>query len=293
MPLHSDELRLYLAVVEAGSFSAAAEHLGQTVSGVSRAVARLEARLGVTLLARTTRRMEPTEEGRLFLRKAEAIVAALDEAEESLRTQHRRPAGRLRVDAASPFMLHAVVPQVPAFREAYPDILLELTSNDRIIDLVEQRVDVAIRIGPLSDSSLHARTLKPYRLRLLASPDYLARRGRPRSVRALGGHTLLGFTRPDSLNLWPLRHAGGTELAVTPSLAASSGETLRQLALLGQGIVCLADFMTREDRRRGRLVPVLESALVEYSQPVHAVYYRNTPLSARISAFLDFLQGRL
>jgi len=293
MTVHSDELRLYLAVVEAGSFSAAADRLGQTVSGVSRAIARLESKLGVTLLARTTRSMEPTEEGRLFLQKAGAIVSAMDEAEESLRDQHRKPAGRLRVDAASPFMLHAIVPQIPAFRHAYPDIVLELTSNDRYIDLIEQRVDVAIRIGALADSSLHARPLAPSRLRVLASPGYLARHGRPRDVEALGKHALLGFTQPESLNIWPLRHDGGTELSIVPALAASSGETLRHLALLGQGIACLADFMTHEDRSQGRLVQVLESAHVDYCQPVHAVYYRNTPLSKRILAFLDFLQGRL
>ena len=293
MPMHSDELRLYLAVVEAGSFSAAAERLGQTVSGVSRAISRLESRLGVTLLARTTRSMDLTEEGRLFLQKASAIVSAMDEAEESLRDLHRKPAGRLRVDAASPFMLHAIVPQIPAFREAYPDIVLELTSNDRYIDLIEQRVDVAIRIGALPDSSLHARPLAPSRLRVLASPKYLARHGHPRTVDELSEHVLLGFTQPESLNIWPLRHDGGTELGIVPALSASSGETLRHLALLGQGVACLADFMTHEDLRKGRLVQVLESEHVDYCQPVNAVYYRNTPLSGRILAFLEFLRGRV
>ncbi|MBU1331534.1 MAG: LysR family transcriptional regulator [Gammaproteobacteria bacterium] len=288
-----DELLAFVSVVDSASISAAAEHLAQTASGVSRALSRLEEKLDVTLLRRTTRRLELTEEGRAFLAQARKILAAVEDAEEQMKVRRQKPAGRLRVNAAAPFMLHAVVPLVAGFRERYPDIQLELHSSDQIIDLLEQRTDVAIRIGPLRDSTLHARPLGSNALRVLASPAYLKAHGTPRTVDDLGQHSLLGFTQPEHLNQWPLRHAGGDSLAIAPALTASSGETLRQLALQGAGIVCLADFMTAADRTQGDLVQVLVRDTVEVRQPIHAVYYRNTALAARITCFLDYLSEHL
>lgn len=293
MDINSDDLGVFIAVVDSGTLSAAAAHLGQTTSGVSRALSRLEEKLATSLLARTTRRMVLTEEGQLFLEKARAILAAMDEAEESIRIRRQKLAGRLCVDAASPFMLHCIVPHVAEFRVNYPDITLELTSNDQIIDLLEHRTDIAIRIGALQDSTLHARALSTSPRHLLASPGYLQRYGTPARVEQLAQHQLLGFTQYDAGNVWPLRHKNGENLAITPTLAASSGETLRQLALYGQGIVCLADFMTREDIAAGRLIKVLADAYNGADQQIHAVYYRNTQLSRRISCFLEFLQQKL
>lgn len=288
-----EELQAFVAVVESGSLTAAAERLGQTVSGTSRALARLEKKLDTTLLRRTTRRTELTEEGQGFLLRTRAILASIEEAEEHLAARRQQPAGRLRVNAATPFMLHAVVPLVPAFRRAYPQITLELDTDELNIDLLARRTDVAIRIGPLRDSTLHARPLCTSRVRVLASPAYLEARGKPRSVQDLERHTLLGFTQPESLNRWPLRGAHGDEWPVAPALTASSGETLRQLALQGAGVVCLSDFMTAADRARGDLVQVLARETVDVRQSVSAVYYRNTQLAARIACFLDFLQERL
>jgi DNA-binding transcriptional LysR family regulator len=178
------------------------------------------------------------------------------------------------------------------FRERYPEIRLELTSTDRIVDLVEHRTDVALRAGPLGDSSMHARLLRASRLHIVASPEYLARHGRPRAVDALEKHALLGFTQPETLNNWPLRHAGGNSYPVRPALAASSGETIRGLALAGVGIACLSEFMLRPDLDSGRLVSVLDAADNGYRQPLNAVYYRNTQLARRIACFLDFLSER-
>ncbi|MDG9923459.1 MULTISPECIES: LysR family transcriptional regulator [unclassified Pseudomonas] len=288
-----DELQAFTQVVDGGSITAAAEQLGQTASGISRALGRLEEKLEVTLLRRTTRRLELTEEGAAFLAQARRILAAVEEAEEQMALRRQVPAGRLRVNAASPFMLHVLVPLVSGFRERYPQIELELNSNDLIIDLLEQRTDLAIRIGPLRDSSLHARPLGCSRIRVLASPAYLKSRGTPRNVAELEGHDLLGFTQPESLNVWPLRHALGEGLSICPSLRASSGETLRQLALGGAGLVCLSDFMTAEDRQSGALVEVLAEQHVDSHQPINAVYYRNTALAARITCFLDYLGERL
>ncbi len=288
-----DELQAFVAVIDTGSITAAAVQLGQTVSGVSRALGRLERKLATTLLRRTTRRLELTEEGQAFLVHARAILASIDAAEEQMALRRQQPAGRLRINAAAPFMLHVVVPLVDSFRAAYPQIQLELDTDDLNIDLLERRTDVAIRIGRLRDSSLHARPLGAYGLRVLASPAYLAARGKPKNVAALAGHTLLGFTQPESLNRWPLRGAHGDAWPIAPAVAASSGETLRQLALAGAGIVCLSDFMTGADRARGDLVPVLARDTVEVLQPVNAVYYRNTALAARIGCFVDFLGERM
>jgi len=288
-----DELQAFTAVVDTGSITAAADRLGQTVSGMSRTLGRLEKKLDTTLLRRTTRRIELTEEGRAFLIHARAILGAMEAAEEQMATRRDRPAGRLRVNAATPFMLHAIVPLVPEFQHAYPQITLELDTDELNIDLLERRTDIAIRIGPLRDSTLHARPLGTSRIRVLASPAYLAQHGRPKTVASLASHTLLGFTQPESLNRWPLRSDTGDEWPIVPSISASSGETLRQLALQGVGIVCLSDFMTLGDRQRGDLVQVLVRETVDTRQPINAVYYRNTQLAARIACFLDFLAGKL
>ena len=285
-----DELLAFRTVVDSGSITAAAEQLGQTVSGISRALGRLEEKLDTTLLNRTTRRLVLTEEGSNFLQRARAILASVDEAEEQMARRRQQPAGRLRVNAAMPYMLHVIVPLAPAFRQQFPQIELELNTNDLVIDLLEQDTDVAIRIGELRDSTLHARPLgSNHLMRVLASPAYLKAYGRPTRVDQLAQHSLLGFAQPVSLNHWPLRGPHGDSLQITPALHASSGETLRQLALAGAGIVCLADFMTAHDRQRGDLVQVLVRDTVEVRQPINAVYYRNTQLSSRIACFLDFL----
>jgi DNA-binding transcriptional LysR family regulator len=289
----SDELQIFVSVIQCGSISAAAEQVGQTPSAVSRTLSKLEAKLDTTLINRTTRRMDLTEEGRFFFEQAKDILARMDELEERLSLRHQTPAGRLRINAASPFMLHAIVPYVAEFRQRYPDIVLELNSDDLIIDLIEHSTDIAIRIGILADSTLHARSLGCTPLNIMASPEYLARHGTPQTVEELDRHTLLGFTQPDSLNHWPLRHAGGDRLQIRPGISASSGETLRHLALEGQGIVCLSHFMTHDDIRQGRLRVVLGDANSGYRQPINAVYYRNSQLALRIQCFLDFIQEKL
>lgn len=288
-----EELLAFRTVVDAGSVTAAAEQLGQTVSGISRALKRLEDKLETSLLSRTTRRLSLTDEGQAFLARARAILSAVDEAEEQVAVRRHQPAGRLRVNAATPFMLHVVAPMVDDFRVRYPQIDLELNTDDLVIDLLEEDTDVAIRIGSLRDSTLRARALGASALRVLASPAYLKAHGRPRTVAQLADHALLGFAQPETLNHWPLRGPHGDRLRIAPALRASGGETLRRLALEGVGIVCLADFLTEDDRRRGDLVQVLPRDTVEVLQPIHAVFYRNTQLSSRISSFLDFLAERM
>lgn len=288
-----DELQAFVAVVDTGSFTAAAELLELTISATSRTLGRLEEKLQTTLLRRTTRRLELTEEGAIFLNQARAIIASIDEAEEQMAARRMRPAGRLRVNAATPFMLHVLVPLLGGFRERYPDVKLELNSNEGIIDLLEKRTDVALRIGVLKDSTLHARPIGTSQVRVLASPTYLQQHGTPTDPEQLSKHTLLGFTQPESLNDWPLRDSAGNIIHIQPSIASSSGETLRHMALAGLGIVCLSDFMTREDRKTGRLVPLLSEQSLDMRQPINAVYYRNTALAARIICFVDYVTETL
>jgi DNA-binding transcriptional LysR family regulator len=207
--------------------------------------------------------------------------------------RRNQPAGLLRVDAASPFMLHVVVPLVPGYCRRYPQVELELTSNEGNIDLLERRTDLAIRIGRLKDSSLHAVPLGSSRVRVLASPGYLAEHGTPKSVADLASHTLLGFSQLEPLNEWPLLDESGQPLHIAPALRAFNGETLRQLALNGAGIVCLSDFMTRGDRDTGALRQLFAKQTLEVRQPINAVYYRNTAVSSRIKSFIDYMAGAL
>ncbi|MDR2334860.1 MAG: LysR family transcriptional regulator [Burkholderiaceae bacterium] len=288
-----DELQAFVAVVDTGSITAASELLGLTISATSRTLGRLEEKLQTTLLRRTTRRLELTEEGASFLHSARAIIASVDEAEEQMAARRMRPAGWLRVDAATPFMLHVLVPLVAGFRARYPEVELELNSNEGIIDLIEKRTDVAFRIGVLKDSTLHARPVGTSQVRVLASPAYLKRHGTPADPGQLAQHTLLGFTQPESLNDWPLRDAAGNILRIQPAIASSSGETLRHMALAGLGIVCLSDFMTREDRKSGKLVQLFATQTLDVRQSINAVYYRNTALSARITCFVDHVMETL
>ncbi|WP_110678586.1 LysR substrate-binding domain-containing protein [Salinicola sp. RZ23] len=288
-----EEQQAFIAVVDCGSITAAAERLGITVSGVSRALNRLERKLETTLMRRTTRRLELTQEGETFLDHCRRILNAVEAAEESVVGHHDQPQGRLRVNAAPSFMQLVLVPLIGEFRRRYPGITLELDTHDRFIDLLEQRVDLAIRIGDLEDSSLHARTLGHSPLRLVASPAYLERRGAPAKVAALADHDLLGFSQLDHLNRWPLRDAQGEPLLITPTLSASSGSTLLSLALAGEGIACLADYMTLPPRQRGELVEVLATATELQTQRVSAVYYQQTALTRRARAFMDFLAERL
>jgi DNA-binding transcriptional LysR family regulator len=291
--LDVDALITFVAVIDAGSFSAAAERLGQTPSGVSRSISRLESQLGMSLITRTTRRLDLTEEGEWLLARTRKVLSDLQDTEEQMAARLSQPSGLVRVNAATPVLDHLIAPLAADFLDAHPLVRLELTSGETVIDLIEERADLAIRIGPLADSTLNARRLGASRLRLLASPQYLARHGTPDKIADLSDHRLLGFTAPASLNIWPLPQQGGDGLRVQPVISASSGETLRHLALADAGIVCLADFLTRNDMSSARLVPILESVTLPWTQPVWAVFYKQEALAPRVAALVNFLSQRL
>ncbi|MEZ9478218.1 LysR substrate-binding domain-containing protein [Vibrio splendidus] len=291
MLTRSDDLEMVLTVVDAGGFSAAAEALDVQVAKVSRSVSKVESQLGVSIFNRTTRRVELTEEGRQFVDSVRVGLQMIQSAEEEIVSRGELPKGRLRVDAASPFVFHQLVPLVQSFKEAYPDIELELTSNEGFVDLIEKRTDVAIRIGKLSDSTLHARPLGKSLLHIVASPDYLAKRGLPTKPEDLSSHQIVGFAGNKVLNHWPLPNQSD----VAPTVTASNGETVRQLVLAGNGIACLSGFMVQEDMAAGRLIPILEQDKLANTdrERVNAVYYKSSSVSKRISAFIDFIQPRL
>ncbi|MDH5917877.1 MULTISPECIES: LysR family transcriptional regulator [Vibrio] len=291
MLTRSDDLEMVLTVVDAGGFSAAAEALDVQVAKVSRSVSKVESQLGVSIFNRTTRRVELTEEGRQFVDSVRLGLQMIQSAEEEIVSRGELPKGRLRVDAASPFVFHQLVPLVQSFKEAYPDIELELTSNEGFVDLLEKRTDVAIRIGKLSDSTLHARPLGKSLLHIVASPDYLAKRGLPTKPEDLSSHQIVGFAGNKVLNHWPLPNQSD----VAPTVTASNGETVRQLVLAGNGIACLSGFMVQEDMAAGRLIPILEQDKLANTdrERVNAVYYKSSSVSKRISAFIDFIQPRL
>ncbi|MBM7035151.1 LysR family transcriptional regulator [Vibrio ulleungensis] len=290
MRTRSDELNILLTVIDSGGFSAAASMLNIQVAKVSRTVSKIEKQLGVTLLNRTTRRIELTEEGRQFAAQIRQGLSYLEQAEAEIVERKNQPKGRLRVDAASPFVLHQLVPLVAEFNAAYPEIELELTSNEGIVDLLEKRTDIAIRIGQLDDSTLYSTLLGESPLFIVASPSYLKINGVPKQVSDLSQHKLLGFTESKTLNQWPLPME-----TVVPKLMVSNGETLRQLALAGNGIACLSGFMVHQDIEQGRLVSLLHPFVISNTgrERVNAVYYKSSTLSKRITAFIDFIRPRL
>lgn len=283
----------FVTVTETGSFSTAAQQLGQTPSGVSRTVSRLEKQLGMTLMHRTTRRLDLTAEGAWLLERARRVLAEMADTEAQAAARRGHPAGLVRVNAATPALDHLVAPLVSDFLDEYPQVSLELTSGETIVDLIEEKVDVAIRIGILPDSSLNARLLGRSRVRVLAAPGYLERHGRPATPADLARHRLLGFTAPASLNTWPLRDGSQEGVLAKPQVTASSGETLRHLALGGAGIASLSDFLTGADVAGGRLVPLLEEAALPWTQPVWAVFYKQGALAPRVAALVEFLARRL
>jgi len=293
MKASSEELIAFVAVVESGSFSRAAEQLGQDNSVVSRTIKRLEQKLDIQLLNRTTRQISLTHEGERYFSRVQKILQEMASAENDLLEHRNVPQGLLRVDAATPVVLHVLAPLVAEFAERYPKISLSLFSSESNINLIDRKVDVAIRVGELDDSSLRARKLMLSYRSVLASPAYLQKWGIPTSVDDLANHRCLGFNEVMALNKWPLLCADGQQLTIRPFISAGSGETLRQLCLSGNGIACMSDFMTQQDIANGHLVELLIPEVMRIAMPLHAVYYSDQAVSTRIRCFIDFLSERL
>jgi DNA-binding transcriptional LysR family regulator len=285
----SEELKVFVSVVESGSFSRAAEQLHMANSAVSRTIKKLENKLGVALLTRTTRHLALTQEGERYFRRVQSFLQEMTSAENDLIESRYAPKGLLRVDAATPVILHLLMPMIKPFRERYPDVTLSLISSESFINLIERKVDVAIRAGNLTDSTLRARLLFISYRKLVASPEYLEKRGTPHNVTDLDRHECLGFVDPSRLNRWPVTQESGELYDIHVGMSSNSGETIKQLCLNGIGIACLSDYMIDKEIAEGKLVEVLAEQRLPVEMPFNAVYYSDIGVSQRVRAFIDFL----
>ena len=288
-----EDLQAFVAVVESGSFTAAAERLNMAKSAVSRRVSALEQRLGVQLLRRTTRVLNVTDTGHSFYEHSARILSDLVEAEAAVQQEHGELRGTLRVALPLSFGVRHMCKPIAAFGKLHPKIDFDLDLNDRRVDLIEEGVDVALRIGRLQDSSYVAKKLFDVRAVVCAAPHYLKAHDAITSPEDLYKHRCLVYSNLAEPNKWVYRESDGSEhsLVVQPALRASSGDFLANAAAQGMGIVIQPTFIASEAIRRGALVPIL----TDYdwpTTPAYAIYPPTRHLSYRVRAFIDFLAER-
>lgn len=282
-------MEVFVAVVEAGSFARASERLGVSTTTASRLVSALEAHLDARLLHRTTRRLNLTDAGRVYYQHCTSLLSDLAEAEAAVSADNRIASGLLRVSAPVSFGTRHLAAVLPQFRQQQPNVSLELSLNDRVVDLVEEGHDLAIRISGQLANSLVARPLAPIRLVVCAAPTYLERHGRPETPDDLSRHQCLLYSYSDPIDQWSFLGPGGPrQVSVNGFLTANNGDVLRTAALAGEGIVRQPSFIVGEDLLSGRLVPLLEPYAAP-SQMAYAVYPSRRHLAARVRAFIDFL----
>jgi DNA-binding transcriptional LysR family regulator len=284
------EMSAFVLVVERGGFSAAAQQLGMTPSAVSKLIARLELRLSTRLLHRSTRKLQLTPEGREFYERSTRVLADMDEAERHA-SAAAAPRGRVSINASVPFGHHVLIPLVPRLLALHPEITLDIVLTDRIVDLMDERTDIAIRWGGLPSSDLIARRIGETGQAIVASPAYLKRFGTPRTPAALSSHNRLGSNYRRQVADWPFRVDGRlVSVPLAGNVRTGDGETLRRLALEGVGMARLSLYHIRADLDAGRLVPVLERFNPREVEPIHAVCLGKAGrLPARVRAVLEFL----
>lgn len=282
---------IYAAVVEMGSFTSGAERLGMSKSSVSKAITRLEDRLGVRLFNRTTRKLAITEAGQEFYNRCQRILADVEDAELTLSSHQVSPKGVLRITAPLSFGVRHLSATLPDFMARYPDVQVELSLTDRTVDLLDEGFDLAVRIGQLADSSLIARRISPCRVALVASPAYLAARGTPETPAELTAHDCLIYTYTQQPRDWSfVGEAETTQVKVSGPLAANNGDALHQAALAGLGIARVPTFICWQALASGELVELLPGT--SPSSSAYAVYPHNRHVSAKVRAFVDFLVER-
>ncbi len=283
----------FVRAVELGGFSTAARDLGLTPSAISKLVTRLEDRLGVRLLNRTTRRLALTPEGEAYFHRSQRILSDITEAENEVARFRAQPRGLLRVNVGTAFGVHQLTPALPAFLERHPDMRVELTVTDRVVDLIEEGADLGIRLGVLRDSSLIARRIAEVERVICAAPEYLARHGTPQAPEDLLRHNCLSVAYAPNLRHWPFTAAEGVRhIEVAGNVSANNADTLLQLALRGHGVIRLVDVMVDAAIRQGRLVPLLQEAHHREPLPLHAVYPQGRHRSPKVAAMVEFLVAR-
>ena len=283
------EMQSLVAVVELGSFVKAADALSLSKAAVSRHLGQLEARLGVRLLHRTTRRLTLTEEGEVFYARCKALLADVDEAEAEVTERGGEAVGQVRINAPLTFGILYLAELWGTFRTMHPRVSLDITLADRVVDLVEEGYDLAVRIGKLPGSSLIARKLATARLVLCASPRYLSQAGKPSHPKELADHAVLAYSYFDGGDRWPFKGPdGAVTVRVRPTMRANNGDTCRIGALLHQGIVLQPSFLVGPDIEAGRLVEVLP-AYRSLEMDIHAVYPTRRHVSPKVRLLIDFL----
>jgi DNA-binding transcriptional LysR family regulator len=294
MDSRSGEMLVFAKVVETGSFSAAGKLLNLTPSAVSKLVTRIEERLGVLLLQRSTRQLAVTSEGRHFYDSCVRILDDIEEAEQGIAQGKVAAHGLLRVNVSLPFGTHQLLPVIAEFNRRYPDITLDLSLTDALVDLQRERVDVAIRMGPLADASFRARPLGRSRLAVVASPAYLAAQGALAHPDDLSGHRCFNFNFRRALDEWPFLIDGHTVYRqVGGGMLTNNGETMRQLTIDGLGVARLALFHIGHDVRAGRLVEVLPGFNPGDTEEIHAIFRNQRHLPQRVRVFIDFLVEKM
>jgi DNA-binding transcriptional LysR family regulator len=284
----------FVRTADLGSFVAAGRVLGLSASAVGKSVTKLEHQLGVRLFQRSTRSIRLTEEGRLFHERCRRILDELDDARAALARAMEVPRGRLRLSAPI-VSYHLLLPVLPDFVARYPEIELDIDFNDRIVDMIEEGVDVAIRSGDLPDSRLMARALRPFQLLLCASPAYLERHGVPEHPRDLDRHLAIRFRFPNSGKLqdWPLTlPPGEPELRTRTIITCNNMEALRGATVRGLGIGCMPDFLAHEPLASGELRALLVDHIDGPAQ-FHLLWPSNRHLSPKVRVMVDFLGERL
>jgi DNA-binding transcriptional LysR family regulator len=287
----TQEMASFVAVVEAGSFVGAADALGLSKAAVSRQVGELERRLGTRLLHRTTRRLSLTDDGQLFHARAKEVLAAIEEAESEITSRSGEPSGLLRINAPLTFGVLHLAPLWGRFADAHPKVSLEIDLSDRIVDLVEEGYDLAVRITNLPSSQLVSRQLAKSRMVLCASPDYLARHGIPAHPRDLAAHRVISYSYWSTRDEWSFTGPDGeVRVRTQPRIHANNGDTCRAAALDHQGIILQPDFLVGDDLRQGTLVELLPD-YASLTIGIHAVYPTRKYLPIKTRRMVDFLVG--
>ncbi len=288
------DIAVFVQVVDAGSFTAAAERLRLSKSVISKYVTRLEERLGARLLNRTTRRLSLTEVGRVFYERSRLGLQELEEAEAEVSRLQNAPRGTLKINSPMSFGILHISPALPDFLARHPDLSVEMSLDDRRVDLVREGFDLAIRIGELPDSSLIARRLGPCRHVVCAAPGYFVRHGVPRTPEDLRHHNAITFKYQDSPSEWHFRSPQGgiIRVPVHGCIQMNNSLGLREALLREAGVTLTPTFVVGDDIKSGRLQAVLrEYAALEVS--IYAVYPQRRHLSPKVRAFLDFMRERI
>lgn len=286
------EMQVFCTVVDKGSFVGAAEPLEMSKAAISRYVSGLEERLGVRLLHRTTRKLSMTEEGRQFYHQARDVLTLMDQAEEAVSSSAPEPSGVLRINAPVSFGVLHLAPVWADFMKVYPNVELDISLNDRLVDLVEEGFDAAVRIARMESSSLVGRRLAGTRMCLCASPEYLANHPEIRSLSDLTEHGVIAYTNFASGNEWQFEGPHGSETVRTrSSVRCNNGDTCRSIALAGGGIALQPSFMVAEDLRKGDLVEILP-AYQSVELGIYVVYPTRKHLATKVRVLINFLAER-